>query len=42
MEPAKEQAQQALNALPDDATWEEIMYQLYVREKIAAGTRDLK
>ncbi|HUS20058.1 MAG TPA: hypothetical protein VMZ25_10445 [Terriglobales bacterium] len=41
MEPAKEQAKKALNALPDDATWEDIMYKLYVMEQIALGTRDL-
>lgn len=42
MELAKEQAKRALEALPDDATWEEIMYRLYVVEKIAAGLKDIE
>ena len=41
MEPAKEQAKKALSTLPDDATWEDIMYKLYVMEQIALGTKDL-
>lgn len=42
MELAKEQAKRALEALPDDATWEEIMYRLYVTEKITAGLKDIE
>ena len=27
-------------ALPDDSTWEDLMYQIYVRETIEAGLAD--
>jgi len=27
--------------LPNDATWEDVMYRLYVREAIEAGRRDV-
>ncbi|NJL27670.1 MAG: hypothetical protein HC897_07105 [Thermoanaerobaculia bacterium] len=33
----KQQAQQLVEALPTDATWDDLMYQIYVRQKIALG-----
>lgn len=36
----KDQARQIIDGLPDDATWEDLMYRLYVRESIEAGIRD--
>jgi hypothetical protein len=33
----KEEARKAIEALPDNATWDDIMYEFYVRQKIAAG-----
>jgi predicted transcriptional regulator len=36
----KEQARKIVDALPDDATWEDLIYRLYVREAIEAGIRD--
>ncbi len=39
MASAKESAQQILDQLPDQATWDEIMYELYVRQKIEAGMK---
>ncbi len=36
---AKESARQILDQLPDQATWDEIMYELYVRQKIEAGMK---
>ena len=27
--------------LPDDATWADVQYEVYVRESIAAGLRDI-
>jgi hypothetical protein len=39
-EPVKAAAKAVLDALPDDATWEDIQYHLYVRQKIAAGLED--
>jgi predicted transcriptional regulator len=26
--------------LPDDCTWDDVMYQIYVRQKIEAGIKD--
>ncbi|MEM7355178.1 MAG: hypothetical protein AAF657_30490 [Acidobacteriota bacterium] len=33
----KEQARALVDDLPSDATWDDVMYQLYVRQKIALG-----
>ncbi len=41
METAKEEVQRILNSLPDDATLEDIQYQIYVRQAITAGVRDV-
>lgn len=35
----KQSAQQLLAQLPDQATWDDIMYVLYVRQKIEAGLK---
>ena len=42
METAKEQVQQLLSALPEDATLEDIQYHLYVRQKIEQGLADVE
>ena len=36
----KEQAQQMVERLPEDATWEDIMYEIYVRQAIEKGIKD--
>lgn len=36
----KEQARQLIEHLPDDATWEDLMYEIYVRQAIEAGVAD--
>jgi hypothetical protein len=36
----KEQAHQLLNTLPESATWEDLMYRIYVRQAIEAGLKD--
>ena len=33
-------ARAVLDSLPDDASWEDIQYHLYVRQQIEAGLRD--
>ena len=38
----KEEARRLVEALPDDSTWEDLMYQIYVRETIEAGLADSK
>ncbi|HET6161443.1 MAG TPA: hypothetical protein VFE34_24080 [Dongiaceae bacterium] len=37
MASAKKSAQQLLDRLPDDAGWDDIMYELYVKQKIERG-----
>ena len=36
----REEAEKLVRALPDDATWDDLMYRIYVRQKIEAGLRD--
>lgn len=36
----KDQAQELLGNLPDSATWEDVMYRIYVRQAIEAGIKD--
>ncbi|MEZ6109261.1 MAG: hypothetical protein R3B96_25060 [Pirellulaceae bacterium] len=38
--PAKAAAKEVLDSLPDDATWEDVQYHLYVRQQITAGLED--
>ena len=35
----KESARQLIDHLPDQATWDDIMYELYVKEKIEEGLK---
>lgn len=39
MPTAKKQALEMVKKLPDKATWDDIMYGVYVRKKIEAGIR---
>ena len=39
---AKREALELIQQLPDDASFEDIQYHLYVREKVEGGLRDLK
>jgi predicted transcriptional regulator len=36
----KDEARKIVDGLPEDATWEELIYRLYVREAIEQGLRD--
>ncbi|WP_420456467.1 hypothetical protein [Rubrivirga sp.] len=36
----KEEARRIVDALPDEATWEDLMYRLYVREAVEQGMAD--
>ncbi len=38
----KAQAKYMINKLPDDVTWEQIQYHVYVLEKIARGEKDVE
>ena len=39
MESIKERAKQIIDALPEQATFDDIMYESYVKQKIEAGVR---
>lgn len=36
----KNEARRIVEQLPDNATWEDLIYRLYVRQSIEAGLRD--
>jgi predicted transcriptional regulator len=36
----REEAEKLVRELPDDATWEDLMYRIYVRQKIEQGIQD--
>jgi predicted transcriptional regulator len=36
----REEAHRLVEQLPDDATWEDLLYQIYVRQSIEAGLAD--
>ena len=36
----KEEAHKIIEKLPDDTTWDDLMYQIYVRQAVDAGLED--
>ena len=36
----KEAARQSIEKLPDESTWEDLMYEIYVRQAIESGFDD--
>lgn len=40
MPTAKEEIRRMLDTLPDDATWEDVQYSIYLRERIERGRRE--
>jgi hypothetical protein len=40
MATAKEEIRKILDALPDDATFEDVQYSIYVRERVERGRRE--
>lgn len=38
--PIKREAQELIDSLPEDSSWEELMYRIYVRQKIDRGIED--
>jgi predicted transcriptional regulator len=42
MATAKQAAREILEQLSDQATWDEIMYELYVKQKLEAGLADIE
>jgi predicted transcriptional regulator len=39
-ENVKKEAHRLLNNLPEDATWDDLMYRIYVHQTIEAGLKD--
>ena len=39
MSTVKEQASEVVSKLPEGATWDDVMYAIYVRQKIEAGIK---
>lgn len=39
MSSAKDEAIKAISHLPDEASWDEIMYKIYVKRKVEEGLR---
>ncbi len=37
----KSAAKQLVDSLPEDATWDDVMYRVYVRQAIEAGRQDV-
>ena len=37
----KEQAKRLLERLPDDATWEDLQYAIYLHQAVEAGAEDI-
>ena len=41
MATAKEEIRKMLDTLPDDITWEDVQYSIYVRERVERGRREV-
>ncbi len=42
MKTAKEEVKKILDTLPDDSSFEDIQYHIYVRSKIEQGLKDIR
>ena len=42
MATAKQDVRQLLDKLPEDSTYEDIQYHIYVRQKVAKGLKDVE
>ena len=38
----KENAKILINSLPDNSTWDDIVYEIYMKQKIEKGLNDIK
>jgi len=38
--PVRDQARKIVDALPDNATWDDLMYEIYVRQSVEDGLAD--
>jgi predicted transcriptional regulator len=39
---AKEEAKKLIENVPDDATWDDIMYEFYVRQKVDTAIEEME
>lgn len=42
MQTAKNAAKELIDSLPEQASWDDIMYEMYVKQKIEAGLKDIE
>jgi len=42
MSSVKEAAREIIEKLPDEATWDDLMYELYVKQKIEEGLTEIE
>ena len=42
MQTAKQSAHELIDQLPDNANWDDIMYEFYVKQKIDQGLQDIQ
>ena len=40
--PFKEEARQLVDSLPEDSSWNDLMYEIYVRQEIERGIADIE
>lgn len=40
MSPVKQEAHRLIDKLPEGATWDDLMHEIYVRQSIEAGLKD--
>lgn len=40
--PIKEEARRLVEQLPDGASWDDLMYAIYVRQAVEAGLKDVR
>ena len=38
----KDEARRLVDSLPDDSTWSDVMYEIYVRQEIEKGIADIE
>ena len=42
MSTVREEAHRLVDELPEEASWDDLMYQIYVRQKVEAGLRAIE
>jgi predicted transcriptional regulator len=42
MKSVKQELRELADKLPEESSWDDVMYQIYVRQKIEAGLKDVE